>query len=99
MKYRIYGAIKAGQTVRAVIEPLADCKVSDCSGEDYVCCEFVRDEMQMTLGALENCQITPIENALLLTGIQEQAAVSLGLAWVNDYFEYDNRTWFAADPS
>ena len=97
--YRIYGSIKAGQTVRAVIEPLADCQVSDCSGEDYVCCEFYRDEVQMTLGAWENCQITPIENGLKLTGTQKQAAVSLGLAWVNDYFEYDNRTWFAADPT
>ena len=97
--YRIYGSIKAGQTVRAVIEPLADCHVSDCSGEDYVCCEFERGTVHMTLGVCENCQVTPMENGLQLAGIQDSSEVYLGLAWVNDAFEYDNRTWFAADPT
>ena len=97
--YRIYGAIKTGQTVRAVIEPLADCDVSDCSGEDYVCCEFERDTVRMTLGTWENCQVTPIENGLQLASIQDSTEIYLGLAWVNDAFEYDNRTWFAADPT
>ena len=97
--YRIYGAIKAGQTVHVVIEPLADCHVSDCSGEDYVCCEFERGTVHMTLGVCENCQVTPMENGLQLAGIQDSSEVNLGLAWVNDAFEYDNRTWFAADPT
>ncbi len=107
--YRIYGAIKAGQTVRAVIEPLADCKVSDCSGERYECCEFYRDKIQMTIGTVDYEDyltqasgpyvVRPIANGLEFRGGAKRTDVIIGLAWVTDYTEYDNRTWFAADPT
>ncbi|MBR2445180.1 MAG: hypothetical protein IKB28_00775 [Clostridia bacterium] len=107
--YRIYGSIEAGQTVRAVIEPLADCRVSDCSGERYECCEFYRDKTQMTIGTVDYEDdltqdsgpyvVSPIANGLEFRGGAKRTDVIIGLAWVNDYGEYDNRTWFAADPT
>ena len=107
--YRIYGSIKAGQTVRAVIEPLVDCRVSDCSGERYECCEFFRDTTQMTIGTVDYADsltqdsgpyvVRPIANGLEFRGCAKRTDVIIGLAWVNDYGEYDNRTWFVADPT
>lgn len=107
--YRIYRAIKAGQTVRCVIEPLAQCNVNTESGENYICRTFEKDTLQMTLGVVEHYdyrarqqikyQISPIQNGFTLVGLEQQSTIVLGLAWVNDYTEGDNRTYFAADPS
>lgn len=106
--YRIYGAITAGQTIRAVIQPMPSCKVSDSSGERYECCEFYCDEVQMTMGTVDyedGCNLSvpytvrAIANGLEFRGIATRSDVVLGLAWVTDFAEYDNRTWFAADPT
>ncbi len=106
--YRIYGAIKTGQTVRCVIEPLAQCDVNTESGENYLCRTFEKDTLQMTLGVVEHYdyragqqvkyQISPIQNGFTLMGLEQQSTMVLGLAWVNDYTEGDDRTYFAADP-
>lgn len=103
--YRIFGAIKTGQTVRVVVEPLQKCKSFFDSGENYVCCVWQKSNLEMTIGTIDYYddnapyEVRTLNNGLELIGIANESTVVIGVAWVNDYDDGDNRTYFAADPS
>ena len=104
--YRIIGGIKIGQVVRCVIEPNPSCKVYFDSGENYICQNFVKGNIQLTLGTVDYYdkndppyKASTVSNGLIIENVRENTKVKIGVAWVCDASENDLRTWFAADPT
>ena len=102
----IIGGIKIGQVVRCVIEPNPSCKVYFDSGENYICQNFVKGNIQLTLGTVDYYdkndppyKASTVSNGLIIENVRENTKVKIGVAWVCDASENDLRTWFAADPT
>ena len=75
------------------------------SGEDYLCMEFIRDHMKLTIGMAVYESSAPrfssktIEYGLRYGDFKDIDALTFGIAWVKDHTENDTRTWYAADPT
>ena len=100
--YRIIVSAKEWQTIRCVVS-LCDSEMSNdgATGERYLCSEFVKDNIVLTIGAgdenpafdtnrirygVEYIRKTPIES------------VMFGIAWATDYEgQFDIRTQLATD--
>ena len=104
--YRISGNLQEKHSVKCVIEPTSPCDIFEDSGEHYLCQSLVKDNVQLTIGAVDHYhgeqllyEVTSISNGLLFTNLAPKVKINLGVAWVTDLSENDLRTYFAADPS
>ena len=104
--FRIFGKVESGPTVKCILEPCPSCEAYFDSGENYICQNFVKDNIQLTIGTVEYYgsdskpyEVTTVPNGLIFKNIREKTSIKLGVAWVNDLSDGDLRTWFAADPT
>ena len=104
--YRISGDVEGNQTVRCVLEDPRACEGCVDSGEDFLCTTFEKENLQLTIGTVDPCdsgqppyRVTSLPDGLEFQILAKKTHILLGVAWVTDHFEYDCRTWYAADPS
>ena len=104
--YRISEVVEGNQTVRCVLEGPRACEGCVDSGEDFLCTTFEKENLQLTIGTVDPCdsgqppyRVTSLPNGLEFQILAQKTHILLGVAWVTDHFEYDCRTWYAADPS
>ncbi len=104
--YRIYGSVYDKSEVKCVIETNQNPEYYAESGEEYVCSTLIKDKVMLTLGTRDTAydekiqyKVKHIDNGLIFTELTKKAKICIGVAWVNDTFEMDVRTWYAADPT
>ncbi len=102
--YRISIKLKGKRLVKCVIEPPPECDAGYDTGEDYICHNFVKDNIQLTIGTIDHYDdpkpyvVNPLTNGFCFSLFVNEITLELGVAWVVDRAENDLRTWFAADP-
>lgn len=104
--FRTFGKVESGRTIKCILEPSPSCEVYSDSGENYICQNFVKDNVQLTIGTIDHYgidskpyEVITVPNGLVFKNIREKTSIKLGVAWVNDLSDGDLRTWFAADPT
>ena len=100
--YRIIVSKKDWRTIRCVVS-LCDTEIPNngSSGERYLCSEFVKDNIVLTIGAGDdNTDFDTIRLRYGVEYIRKNAidTVMFGVAWATDYEgQYDIRTQLATD--
>lgn len=102
--YRIHIPVRNSSCIECALD-LEDVivDVSGSSGERYLCKEYVKDSIMLTIGIEDEnpaFESERVENGMQYRINTRVDEVVFGIAWATDYEGTDDvRIWFAADPT
>lgn len=104
--YRINVDFEENDTISCELISSLEIEKGNSGGENYSCKVFQKDKTELTIGTFDeinecSCVCVYLENGLIFENLIKGKTTQLvfGVSWVTDLQEYDDRTWFASDPT
>ena len=103
--YRITIVYNQNDTISCELVVSEELKRGNSGGENYACKVFTKDNIELTIGAIDmvgdECVCDYLDNGLIFENLcpSQNNQITFGVSWVDDLQEGDNRTWFTADPT